>query len=109
MLAALALITVALSTPAQATRQPSAPPTPACSTADLQRAGVGPAQLKRLDELPPAQEHLLVMRKIGGCEVATIRQNGVTYYVPVSPRLGQRVPADHPGPAPATAVPRQAR
>jgi hypothetical protein len=108
MLAALALITT-LASPAQATREPSAPPKPACTGADLQRAGVGPAQLKRLDELPPAQEHLLVMRKIGGCDVATIKQDGVTYYVPISPRLEQRIPASRPAPDRAPQVPRQAK
>ena len=108
MIAALALIATAVATPAQATREPSAPPRPACTSAELQRTGVGPAQLKRLDELPPAQEHLLVMRQIGGCEVATIKQDGATYYVPIPSRGLQQVPASH-APETAPRVPPQAR
>ena len=59
----------------------------ACTAEELSRAGYLPADLKRLDELPPAYQHLAVIRSVGGCAVATIRYGGQTYWQPIPPLL----------------------
>jgi hypothetical protein len=65
----------------------------------LERAGFAPADMKRLDQLPPAAHHLAVLRNVGGCPVATIKFQGRIYWVPLPsqgtlqalPAQGQRI------------------
>jgi len=67
---------------------------PACTPADLQRAGVAPGQFKRLDELPPALHQLAVLRIVGGCSVLTVRVGAQTYYLPSQDRAPPVMPLD---------------
>jgi hypothetical protein len=48
-----------------------APPR-SCDEAGLRRASEAPARLARLGDLPPADMHLLVRRRVNGCSVQTI-------------------------------------
>lgn len=86
---AVALLTAGLTTaalPAQTAVERFRPPPNGCDPAALQQAAErSPAQLKRLDEMPPAAMHLAVIRKVAGCEVATIRLEGRDVWVPLNP------------------------
>jgi hypothetical protein len=64
---------------------PSSHQVTACPSPQIQLTKSGPAKLFRLDDLPQAHLQLAVQRTIHGCQVASIRENGATYYVPVTP------------------------
>lgn len=89
---AVALLTAGLTSaalPSQTAAERFRPPPRTCDAAALQQAAErSPAQLKRLDEMPPAAMHLAVIRKVAGCEIATIRFEGRDYWVPFSPPAG---------------------
>jgi hypothetical protein len=70
-----------------------------CSSEELVAAGFAPADLKRLDELPPAYHHLAVIRSVGGCFVATIKVEGRVYWSPLPRSLGGRLQPLEKGPA----------
>jgi len=94
-LASLILI-AALSGPqvVPVSNQAGSPSKPPCSPAELQRAGIGPGQVKRLDELPPALHQMAVLRTIGGCSVLTVKVGAQTYFLPAPDRNQPLTPAD---------------
>jgi hypothetical protein len=86
----LALSLITLAGPALAAEPATVPAHAACPAAATTPTAGGPAPLKRLDQLPQAHLELAVLRTIGGCGVATVKEGGRTYYVPTPGT--QRIP-----------------
>ena len=73
----------------------------ACDPTALLQAGFAPAQLRRLDQLPPAYHHLAVERTVAGCSIATVKIGSAVYWVPLNPQPGREVePLSPPGVTP---------
>ena len=82
---AIALLTVGLTSVAASPPLDNRHAAKNCTAQELVAVGFAPADLKRLDQLPPAYHHLAVIRSVGGCFVATIKYQGQTYWSPTPP------------------------
>lgn len=56
----------------QAAPDPDARPQQPCDESGYRRAGRAPGSLSRLGDLPTADMHLLIRRRVNGCSVQTI-------------------------------------
>ena len=96
----LAVALIALAGPAaaqQAAAQPPAiAPSAACSAAaSVPAKETAPPPIRRLDQLPPGRLELAVLRTIGGCNVASVKQGDRIIYLPAPTATPRPVPAAH--------------
>ncbi|HTK36819.1 MAG TPA: hypothetical protein VL358_16230 [Caulobacteraceae bacterium] len=86
----LVLSLIAFAAPALAAEPATTTAQAACPAAAPTPTAGGPAPLRRLGQLPWGRVELAVLRTIGGCGVATVKEGGRTYYVPTPGT--QRIP-----------------
>ena len=68
----------------------------ACSAAaSVPAKETAPPPIRRLDQLPPGRLELAVLRTIGGCNVASVKQGDRIIYLPAPTATPRPVPAAH--------------